>query len=91
MLFQTSDQQDYPQRILLNSFCRRKKWRLYRAMLLVSGEGFIRCSYAASVRDLTEAFKRMNSFVRRKRHKSKARAFSTGKSQTKKEDTRQTM
>lgn len=55
------------------------------------GEGFIRCSYAASVRDLTEAFKRMGSFVRRKRHKSKAWAFSTGKSQIKKEDTCQTV
>lgn len=30
-----------------------------------SGEGFIRCSYAASVEDLGEAFRRMTSFVRR--------------------------
>jgi len=32
------------------------------------GEGFIRCSYAASVEDLTEAFKRMNRFVNRYRN-----------------------
>jgi len=32
-----------------------------------SGEGFVRCSYAASVENLTEAFKRMANFVRRHR------------------------
>lgn len=32
-----------------------------------TGEGFIRCSYAASVENLTEAFKRMANFVRRYR------------------------
>ncbi|MCL5057209.1 MAG: aminotransferase class I/II-fold pyridoxal phosphate-dependent enzyme [Actinobacteria bacterium] len=30
-----------------------------------SGEGFVRCSYAASMEDLGEAFRRMTSFVRR--------------------------
>jgi aminotransferase len=30
-----------------------------------SGEGFVRCSYAASVDDLTEAFRRMAGFVKR--------------------------
>lgn len=30
-----------------------------------SGEGFIRCSYAASVTNLTEAFKRMANFLKR--------------------------
>ncbi len=30
-----------------------------------SGEGFIRCSYAASMEDLMEAFRRMNRFVKR--------------------------
>ncbi len=35
------------------------------------GEGYIRCSYAASVEDLTEAFKRMNSFVQRRRGRGK--------------------
>ncbi len=32
-----------------------------------SGEGFIRCSYAASIDNLTEAFKRMAHFVKRHR------------------------
>jgi len=32
-----------------------------------SGEGHVRCSYAASVEQLTEAFKRMSSFVARRR------------------------
>lgn len=32
-----------------------------------SGEGFVRCSYAASVASLTEAFKRMAAFLQRLR------------------------
>ncbi|MEW5762446.1 MAG: aminotransferase class I/II-fold pyridoxal phosphate-dependent enzyme [Bacillota bacterium] len=32
-----------------------------------SGEGFVRCSYAASVENLIEALKRMTNFVRRRR------------------------
>jgi aminotransferase len=41
------------------------------------GEGFIRCSYAASVEELNEAFKRMRRFVERCRveNKNKARGF----------------
>lgn len=31
-----------------------------------SGRGYIRCSYAASVDDLGEAFRRMSNFVRRR-------------------------
>jgi len=31
-----------------------------------AGEGFVRCAYAASIEDLTEAFKRMNRFVKRR-------------------------
>lgn len=49
------------------------------------GEGFVRCSYAASVDDLTEAFRRMNSFVRRRLNKGKILTFSFGKSESKKE------
>lgn len=41
-----------------------------------SGEGFIRCSYAASVADLTEAFKRMGSFLQRLRLKKRVVASS---------------
>lgn len=48
------------------------------------GEGFIRCSYAASVNDLTEAFKRMNSFVRRRVNKGKVLTFAAGTSEIKK-------
>lgn len=41
-----------------------------------SGEGFVRCSYAASVANLTEAFKRMGNFLRRVRPKRQAAASS---------------
>ncbi|MEW6182445.1 MAG: aminotransferase class I/II-fold pyridoxal phosphate-dependent enzyme [Bacillota bacterium] len=36
-----------------------------------SGEGFVRCSYAASVTNLNEAFKRMAGFIRRVKLKKK--------------------
>ncbi|MBO8127911.1 MAG: aminotransferase class I/II-fold pyridoxal phosphate-dependent enzyme [Peptococcaceae bacterium] len=36
-----------------------------------SGEGFVRCSYAASVENLTEAFKRIGRFVQRYRKYNK--------------------
>ncbi|MFA4884279.1 MAG: aminotransferase class I/II-fold pyridoxal phosphate-dependent enzyme [Desulfotomaculaceae bacterium] len=49
------------------------------------GEGFIRCSYAASVDDLTEAFRRMNSFVSRRVSKGKVVIVSFGKNESKKE------
>ncbi|MDD4335140.1 MAG: aminotransferase class I/II-fold pyridoxal phosphate-dependent enzyme [Desulfotomaculaceae bacterium] len=55
------------------------------------GEGFVRCSYSASINDLTEAFKRMNSFVGRKVRKGKVLTFSPGKNEIKKEDICQTM
>ena len=41
-----------------------------------SGEGFIRCSYAASVANLTEAFKRMGNFLQRVRLKRRVAASS---------------
>ncbi|WP_334109502.1 aminotransferase class I/II-fold pyridoxal phosphate-dependent enzyme [Thermodesulfitimonas autotrophica] len=37
-----------------------------------SGEGFIRCSYAASVANLTEAFRRMGNFLQRLRKPASA-------------------
>jgi len=43
-----------------------------------SGEGFVRCSYAASVANLTEAFKRMANFLRRVRVKKKVMAPASG-------------
>jgi aminotransferase len=44
------------------------------------GEGFIRCSYAASVEDLTEALRRMSSFLRRRKNCGKIlTAFFPGK------------
>ncbi len=49
------------------------------------GEGFIRCSYAASVDTLTEAFRRMKSFVRRRVNKGKVVTVSFGKNESKKE------
>lgn len=55
------------------------------------GEGFVRCSYSASVNDLTEAFKRMSSFVRRRLNKGKVLTFSVGKNETKKEEICQTV
>lgn len=35
------------------------------------GEGFVRCAYAASVEDLTEAFRRINNFVRKRTGRGK--------------------
>ncbi|MFX4262692.1 aminotransferase class I/II-fold pyridoxal phosphate-dependent enzyme [Pelotomaculum propionicicum] len=55
------------------------------------GEGFVRCSYSASVNDLTEAFKRMNSFVRRRVNKGKILSFSIGKNESNKEGICQTI
>lgn len=55
------------------------------------GEGFVRCSYSASINDLTEAFKRMNSFVRRRVNKGKILSFSIGKNESKKEGICQTI
>lgn len=55
------------------------------------GEGFVRCSYSASINDLTEAFKRMNSFVRRRVTKGKVLTFSIGKNETQKEGICQTI
>ena len=43
------------------------------------GEGFIRCSYATSVNDLTEAFKRMNQFLKRRLGRGKVLKASFGK------------
>ncbi len=55
------------------------------------GEGFVRCSYSASINDLTEAFKRMSSFVRRRVTKGKVLTFSIGKNETQKEGICQTL
>lgn len=55
------------------------------------GEGFVRCSYSASINDLTEAFKRMSSFVRRRVTKGKVLTFSIGKNETQKEGICQTI
>jgi len=55
------------------------------------GEGFVRCSYSASVNDLTEAFKRMSSFVRRRMNKGKVLTFYVDKNETKKEGICQTV
>jgi aminotransferase len=49
------------------------------------GEGFVRCSYSASVSDLTEAFRRMSNFVRRRVNKGKVLTFSLGENEIKKE------
>ncbi|MDI6907240.1 MAG: aminotransferase class I/II-fold pyridoxal phosphate-dependent enzyme [Thermoanaerobacterales bacterium] len=43
-----------------------------------SGEGHVRCSYAASVEQLTEAFKRMERFVARRRRTTAGRAACGG-------------
>ena len=43
------------------------------------GEGFIRCSYATSVNDLTEAFKRMNQFLKRRLGRGRVLKASFGK------------
>lgn len=50
------------------------------------GEGYVRCSYAASVDDLTEAFKRINNFVKRKVNRGKILTVSFGKTEPKKEE-----
>ncbi|OPX84387.1 MAG: putative N-acetyl-LL-diaminopimelate aminotransferase [Pelotomaculum sp. PtaB.Bin104] len=45
------------------------------------GEGFVRCAYAASVKDLMEAFKRIGAFVRRRSGRGKVLTFSFGKAE----------
>ncbi len=55
------------------------------------GEGFIRCSYAASVDDLAEAFRRMNSFVKRRVNRGRVLTISFGKNESKKEGICQTV
>ncbi|KUK82463.1 MAG: Aspartate/tyrosine/aromatic aminotransferase, partial [Pelotomaculum thermopropionicum] len=55
------------------------------------GEGFIRCSYAASVEDLTEALRRMSSFLKRRKSRGEIlTAFFTGE-ELKKEGIYQTL
>ncbi|BAF61030.1 MAG: aminotransferase class I/II-fold pyridoxal phosphate-dependent enzyme [Pelotomaculum sp.] len=51
----------------------------------VQGEGYVRCSYAASVEELSEAFKRMNSFVGRRVNRGKILTIAFGKNGQKKE------
>ncbi len=53
------------------------------------GEGFIRCAYATSVEDLTEAFRRMKNFVRRRVGRGKVLKVSFGKIEPAKEGIRQ--
>jgi len=55
------------------------------------GEGFVRCSYSASIGDLTEAFKRMERFVRRRVSKGHVLPFSLEKNEIKKEGICQTI
>jgi len=43
------------------------------------GEGFIRCSYAASIDELTEAFRRMGEFLNRRRGKKRVLTTSFSK------------
>ncbi|MHB8986420.1 MAG: aminotransferase class I/II-fold pyridoxal phosphate-dependent enzyme, partial [Eubacteriales bacterium] len=42
------------------------------------GEGFVRCTYASSIENLTEAFKRMNNFVKRRTGRGKIVTASFG-------------
>jgi len=49
------------------------------------GEGYIRCAYAASVEDITEALRRMNSFVKRRVSRGKIITAPFGKAEQKKE------
>lgn len=55
------------------------------------GEGFVRCAYAASVEELTEAFKRMNNFVKRRTSRGKILTASFVKPGPKKEGIYQTI
>jgi len=55
------------------------------------GEGFVRCSYSASINDLTEAFKRMGRFVSRRVNKGKVLPFSPGKNEIKEKSICQTI
>jgi aminotransferase len=55
------------------------------------GEGFVRCSYSASISDLTEAFRRMENFVRRRVSKGNVLPFSLEKNEIKKEGICQTI
>ncbi|OPX83191.1 MAG: putative N-acetyl-LL-diaminopimelate aminotransferase [Pelotomaculum sp. PtaB.Bin013] len=43
------------------------------------GEGFVRCAYAASLEDLTEALKRMGGFVKRRQARGKVLTATFGK------------
>jgi len=49
------------------------------------GEGFVRCAYAASVEDLTEAFRRIRNFVRKRAGRGKILTASFRKPETIKE------
>lgn len=55
------------------------------------GEGYVRCAYAASVEELTEAFKRMNNFVKRRISRGKILTASFVKPGPKKEGIYQTI
>lgn len=55
------------------------------------GEGFVRCSYAASVDDLTEAFKRMNNFVKGRLKRGRVLTVSFRKQEPVKEGIYQTL
>jgi len=55
------------------------------------GEGYVRCSYAASVEDLTEAFKRVSNFIKRRAGRGKILTASFGKPEPKKEGIRRTL
>lgn len=55
------------------------------------GEGFVRCAYAASVKDLMEAFKRIGNFVRRRTGRGKVLTFSFGKMEQKDQGMRKTV
>lgn len=55
------------------------------------GEGFVRCSYAASVDDLTEAFKRMNNFVKSRLKRGRVLTVSFRKQEPVKEGIYQTL
>lgn len=47
------------------------------------GEGFIRCSYAASTEDLTEALRRMGNFIKRRQARRNVLTVSFGKPEQK--------
>jgi len=55
------------------------------------GEGYIRCSYAASTDDLTEAFKRMSGFLKGRLSRRKVLTVPFGKTEQKNEGIRQVL